>query len=372
MPLMSFRRSSLLVGAALSLWGLPQAQAQQADDTPGPIRGPRAVEGRSRQVTAEEAEALDEADAAREKPEAAAVPKVLLLPVPPLSGEVSARQADELTEMLSGALDGAELESVPWQAPVATGADASLAAATTALAGAETFWAQGQEAAKAARWSQAATAYAAGVALFRQHWTGATDLAPLVDGLLQLAEARRQLGEDDQVDPLLEEAIRLDGRRQPAAPAFDPALVARYTALRQARMGGARAVLEVNAAREGVEVVVDGRSVGRTPLRVSGLLPGQHLVQWRLDDQLVGAQVVQATAEGKATAMLAVGDGPLVRLGKALEGNRIDPALGKLVRPLSGRGRPVGADLASGAGQRNHLPGAGLSGSGAGSQSLSD
>ena len=96
-----------------------------------------------------------------------------------------------------------------------------------------------------------------------------------MDALLLLARARQALGDADGTVSLVDAFVRLAPGRQVAASVAGD-LMPLLSQRRAALLAGPRATLAVTADESPLPVRVDGRDVGKTPLKVQGLVAGRH------------------------------------------------------------------------------------------------
>ncbi|GEN05192.1 PEGA domain-containing protein [Myxococcus fulvus] len=264
--------------------------------------------------------------------------KVAVLPFQAISGDVPARAGPRLAARLASEVHGTAglaLVDTPATTPSEATVDA-LAAAHAAVQEATT--------ARAARdFSRADAALGRALESYADNAAHLTDGAELSDTYALRAAVRYAVGRDDEATLALTHALSIaPGRPLPLA-ATSPLFAHTVERVRTTHAAQPRATLRFESVPSGVEVTLDGISVGTTPVRVLHVPPGAHLWRATLPSGEVVSGVTEAVAEREVPVLLMPpGEGPAASLALALSNNQLDASTLKAASTL---GRDLGADL---------------------------
>lgn len=164
----------------------------------------------------------------------------------------------------------------------------------------------------------------------------------LVRQYIGLAVASFQLGEEDEGARYLEEAARLDPTFK-LDDSLPPIFVNAFEELVQRIREQPRAGINVTSSIEGARVFLDGREIGRTPLKRADLVAGTHYLRvvpeegstiWAQPVELISGQAL------KVTARIDLVGGALAEIDRELSQNQLSR---KVALRASELARGVGA-----------------------------
>lgn len=183
------------------------------------------------------------------------------------------------------------------------------------------------------------------VALLEDNGDAVADLRILSEAYLQLGIAQFREGFEEEADEALARAIHFDPERTLSASDFPPIFIkvfdrARYDVLRRPR-----GELEIRAPA-GAQVLLDGRSMGQGPVKLEGVLPGDHYVRVERPGQPVQAQQLRVGSkkttvldfDGSADAGDEAPETPLA----GLAANKVSP---EHLEAIQSAGRQAGAQF---------------------------
>lgn len=169
------------------------------------------------------------------------------------------------------------------------------------------------------------------VAQLQDGMAGATDSKDLIDALLLLGLAHASIGNQDEARATFQRAITLEPSRELDAVNYPPKMVSLFNEVRSAVRGQSMAQLVVQAAEPEAEVYVDGQPVGKAPVTVADLPPGEHYVLVRgqggkrsfakLTLGVGEREVYQAPLEGRSFATAGASAGERSRQIRQLYGS---------------------------------------------------
>lgn len=222
---------------------------------------------------------------AREKGATTAPARIAVLPLVPLDGAIKAGAGETLRDLLAaelnrqspdrGMADGTRFGAYRAEAvtmPIDAGAEEALAAARGELDAARRHVAEGSL-------DAAIAAFEASIARMEAALPALQGSLPLAGAYSALALALFQRGRDADAETALNRAILLSPDAPLAEEASSPRLAWKVGQRRAELARLATARVDVDSVPRGALVEVDGRPIGRAPLRVEGLSPGRHLVR---------------------------------------------------------------------------------------------
>ncbi len=211
-------------------------------------------------------------------------PRVALLPVVPILKGAPEPIAADLAARLQRALSqSSELALVPLAeaAPAAAGPHASVppfhGEGERAVARGEGLVLRAEKAARRLRFDEAARELLEGLDALTSAFDGLERVSAIGDADLQLAIVELRLGHRDDAERVLEDVVRLDPTRELSRGAYPAVFLRFFDQVRAKVLAQPKGVLHVASAARGAAVLVDGRSVGVTPLDFE-LPPGRHFV----------------------------------------------------------------------------------------------
>lgn len=152
-----------------------------------------------------------------------------------------------------------------------------------------------------------------------------TGRALYVELVTALAIARLLAGDGSKASEQVYRAMTIDPALRYDRRRFPPQMKQVFTGVRELREALGRGGVKIRSSPSGAEALVDGQPAGVTPLRVSGLVEGRHLVSARLPGRrgrTTAVQVVSGKNEGVSIELPALpGGDPLGKLREALEGS---------------------------------------------------
>lgn len=127
------------------------------------------------------------------------------------------------------------------------------------------------------------------------------DLRLLPQAHLQKAIAHFRDGEEDEADDSLTKAVHFDPERELDESEFPPIFIRAYERVRFNVLRRPRARIEVKAA-SGAQVLFDGRNLGKAPLVMTEVLPGEHWI--RIERPGEAPQVKKVLVRGRRTILV--------------------------------------------------------------------
>jgi hypothetical protein len=145
----------------------------------------------------------------------------------------------------------------------------------------------------------AAAKFLKAVELFEANLGDVDDYTVLKDALLRLGVAQLRAEFDDDALTTFKLWTTLDPTTQVSPETFGKAAVevVAKSRRRAKRLGAGK--LRINSTPEGAEVLVDGVSVGTTPITLAKVTPGLHYVVVRKDDSPTTVKKVSVRGKGK-------------------------------------------------------------------------
>ena len=297
------RSSPLLVvlGAALGFAALPAVAAEKADKKPA-----------AREVAADDEDEEDdilapvrgEGDKAPTTLTPAKVKdlKIGLLPLVPL-GETSKILGEQLTGEVTKAFnESATVEVVGLQMSAAS------AAAVTDVGAAEASKKEGDELIGKAsallaklNFGKAKKGFELALAAYEKAAPVLDTPQPLIDAWLGLAEVAARQAQDDESKRCLAKVVALNPELELDKKRFPGLFLTSHRKVRDQLLKGERARVFVDESGTGAQVTIDGRPTTTAPARLSGLLPGSHLVRALREGQAPWGVVVVVEAGAEET-----------------------------------------------------------------------
>lgn len=190
---------------------------------------------------------------------------------------------------------------------------------------------------------KAASEYQGALALFEKAAPALTDIAPVLDAWLGLAEIHARQGEEEEAEAALAEVARLAPEHDLDPARFPPLFIRTHAKVRAATLKEAPGVLLVDRTAVGAEVRLDGRVVGTAPARFSGVPAGKHFVRVYREGQGLFGTVVEVQSGGEETVSPGFtklgAEGPL----ELLANNRFTP---DAARQVAEAARKAGVEVA--------------------------
>ncbi len=213
------------------------------------------------------------------------------------------------------------------------------------LSEAKALMEKGREEAQALRFDHAVRHFRSALEVFESHILHLDDFSLFVDAHLEMALALFRAGREDESEGYISDVLRLDFDRRATSEEYPSAFVERFEAVKDRLRLVSRSTLQVTTSPPGAEVILDGQSIGRTPLRVTSLVPGRHYVRIDAPGIPPTMEILDLVSAIPATVELSYSvefDGPLADLLASLAGNRIGESG---IEQASKVGREVGADF---------------------------
>jgi hypothetical protein len=272
----------------------------------------------------------------------AAPQKLVVLPFAALSGDVPARAPAKAAAMLTTELKGVEsLEVVT--APKADGKQApDRDQEALAAARAEVEKAKGLRAKR--KFKAAEQALRAGLDQYRLGASALSDVGEVADAWALLSAVLYNTGRDEEGLAALQAALALGPARELPLAQTSP-LFARVVAdVRKGIQAAPRGALMADSTPAGAPFVLDGVTLGPTPLDIKEVPAGQHAWQVQLPtgERLGGTVEVAAGKQAKVSARAPVEDAES-RAVASLAANTLDEPL---LKALGEQARAAEAELA--------------------------
>ncbi|MHB1843279.1 MAG: PEGA domain-containing protein [Deltaproteobacteria bacterium] len=250
-------------------------------------------------------------------------PRLALLPLVPILKGAPEQTAAELgTELSREVVKGGRFTVVPLAAaamPNGAGGDAESAPTfhgegDRSVARGQGLLSRAARAMRRLRFDEAAREFTEALDALAGSFDRLETLDVLRDAELQLAIAELRLGRQGEATKALEDVVRLDPERELARGAYPAVFVRQYAQLRARLLGQPKGTLRVGSTPPGAAVILDGRSVGVTPLELD-VVAGRHFVFVRSP----GGQIAYRV-EVPAGMVVRAGEGgrqPVVRVAAA-------------------------------------------------------
>jgi hypothetical protein len=118
----------------------------------------------------------------------------------------------------------------------------------------------------------------AAVTLLADNADALPDLSLLVNAYIQLGVAHARNGDEAASEAALAKAVHLDPERELSSAEFPNLFISLYNRTRSIVLRRQRSTIEVSAAL-GAQVLLDGRKMGKAPLVLEQVLPGDHWIR---------------------------------------------------------------------------------------------
>lgn len=269
---------------------------------------------------------------------ALAKPRLVVVPVVPIPGEVELAKAREMTTAmleelaLQGSFDTVEGESAALAGgsggKAEQGDDKAFAKALAELE-------EGQKLSARLRARQAIGKLEAGIAGVTKHLEHLSSYDLLINAYVELAANYLRRGQEGQGREALAQVARLKPDHELPADKYPPVFLNIFGEVKAAALERTRGNIEVRSAGD---VFINGRRVGRAPVRVEQIIPGDNHVVVK-GPEGASSQVVQV--EPGKTAQVESGGGGEPTLADAIAANRFDREAQKAARAL---GQKSGGD----------------------------
>lgn len=290
--------------------------------------------------------------------------KIYVLPYQPVNGGAPAEVGKQTTEIVKSELANlAEVELVTSEAgdyeptegaqePATLSGpqrDAELASAADLAARAKAAYDTAADLNRKtgkADFRQAITLYNQAIAEYRKTFDALTDFGRLTDIYLQLAICNYRSGDPEKGDQNLTNLVRLNPGFELDETKFPPPFVQQFKELRKKVMTAQRGSIAVESDPAGSKVVLNGRELGSTPLRINELIRGEHYIRIEAPDGKVAvASVTVSPGREEAvristTGTKSVAAGPEGKVYEKLKANKIDS---QARADLAAIGKKVGA-----------------------------
>ncbi|MDP2342464.1 MAG: PEGA domain-containing protein [Deltaproteobacteria bacterium] len=291
-----------LTALCFLLGALPAAAAEKAADKKpaAPVRGEADDE--------EDDDILAPVRDPGDKAPTTAVPvkakdlKVGLLPLVPL-GETSKTLGDQLTSELTKAFnESASVEVVALTMSSGTGAAVTdIGAADAAKKEGDELLGKANALLAKLNFGKAKKGYELALAAFEKAAPVLETPTPLIDAWLGLAEVAARQAQDDETRRCLGKVVALNPELELDKKRFPGLFLNTHRKVRDSLLKGERARVFVDETGTGAQVVIDGRPTTTAPARLSGLLPGSHLVRALREGQAPWGTIVVVEASAEAT-----------------------------------------------------------------------
>lgn len=248
--------------------------------------------------------------------------RIGVLPFAPLSGDVPAGAGDKGAEILQKALKTqSEFEVVPRQ-------DTAVAAGAPLLSQARQKLAEARAAVAAHRGSVAATAYRAALSADALAVATLDSFDEVIDANAELGTLLYRMGQDDEGQRAIFEALRLAAGQPLKVLAGSPTFAATAEALqkRVAQLG--KGSVRVESTPTGADVYVDGQAAGKAPVLLRDLPAGRHYLRALLPSGDTWGAVVEVAPKSEPHLRAQSGAaGPSGEVGGQLAENNLQPSV---------------------------------------------
>ncbi len=278
--------------------------------------------------------------------------KVGLLTLVPL-GDSGKTLGDQLTGEITKAFnESASVEVVALQMSSGTGVVSDASAAEAAKKEGDELLAKSQALLQKLQFGKAKKGYELAIAAYEKAAAVLETPDVLIDSWLGLAEVAARQAQDDETRRCLSIVVAFNPEKELDKKRFPGLFVTAHKKARDALLKGERSKIFVDETATGAKVFVDGRETTTAPARLTGLLPGHHLVRAVREGQPPWGSVVvvPSPAEG-AGAEVAVSPGFLAKdkkgPGEDLAQNKLSPeaaaTVAEAARAQGLKGAVVGA-----------------------------
>jgi tetratricopeptide (TPR) repeat protein len=276
--------------------------------------------------------------------------KIYVAPYAPLYHQVpvelGVRTAERIGRELAeqGKLVPVEGPSVQAGSGAPAGAEPDARARAQALRNAENLLAQAREQASALRFAQAARRYRQALDQYEANLVHITDFQVFVDAHFELAVALFRAGREEEAEGYLADVVRLDPERSIEGGDYPPVFVRSYEAVRGRLLRATRGSLAVMTTPPGATVTLNGKQLGRTPVRLTQLVPGRHYLRVQAPGVAPEVRTVDVAAREPTNVEVSFGgelEGPVAELVGSLARNRLDESAVREARRVA---RSLGVD----------------------------
>ncbi|MBI2376206.1 MAG: PEGA domain-containing protein [Deltaproteobacteria bacterium] len=284
--------------------------------------------------------------------DASAEPTVLVVPYQGLGKGITPELSEQTTVAVAQELENAGLKVVRADGPAAEKpkepkeSKAGPSGDAGAAKKAQDLIAQGRAAMEDAELDAAISNLEKAVKLLEANAEALPDVRVLAEAYLQLGVAYFQNGNEDQTDETLGKAVHLDPDRKLDGSEYPPVFLRVFERSRYDVLRRPRASIEVKAA-PGAQVLFDGRSLGKAPLILEDVLPGNHWI--RVERPGEPHEVQKLMVRSKRSTVVEFGRGgataeaePTGGLAGAVAANQIEDAN---LAELSGLAKKAEADF---------------------------
>jgi tetratricopeptide (TPR) repeat protein len=217
-------------------------------------------------------------------------------------GDADKRLADQVAEGIKKELsEGYELVDIALGSDEETGAEVDLSAGASAKEAADKQLAKAAKYLKKLNFGRAEKAFNKAIEGYEEAAAALTDVGPLLQAHLGIAEVAARQGEEDVARAALSAVVRLNPEHELDKSRFPPLFVSTHEEVRAEILKEKKASIVVDHSGVGAQVFVDGREVGTAPLKVIGLPPGKHLVRVFREDAGLHGELVEVGGGKSAT-----------------------------------------------------------------------
>ena len=263
--------------------------------------------------------------------------KVGLLPLVPL-GETPKALGDQLTSEVTKAFnESASVEVVALQMSSGTGAAVTdITAADAAKKEGDELLAKSTTLLTKLNFGKAKKGFELTLAAYERAAPVLETPEPLIAAWLGLAEVAARQAQDDETRRCLANVVALNPELELDKKRYPGLFITTHRKVRDQLLKGERARVFVDETGTGAQVVIDGRPTTTAPARLTGLLPGTHLVRALREGQAPWGTIVvvqSGSEQGGAEATVAPGflskdkKGP----GQDLAQNKLSPEAAAVV-----------------------------------------
>jgi hypothetical protein len=264
---------------------------------------------------------------------AADLPKVVVLPYAPIYDQLPRATGDKVAELLSNELSNSEqLQNIKFKEEKrssTTGGNPTPKRDAAALAEARERLGKSEEFIRKLKFKPAVDALEKAIGLLEaQH--PYIDFQELTEAYLSLAVAYFRLNQESEGEKLLLQVVRLDPELKLDTEKYPPVFVNTFEKMARKARKAKRGAILVQPTSAGATVFLDGRDVGRAPLRIKDVIKGAHYLRVAPPGGEVWAERVDVAPDDVAKVSPDVGGGgagPQAELVSVLGGNSVDEAV---------------------------------------------
>jgi hypothetical protein len=229
--------------------------------------------------------------------------KVGLLPLVAI-GDAGKPLADQLTtELLKAFNESAQVEVKALGLDAAAGGvTIDVGAATDAKKAGDEQLEKGRQQLGKLQFGKAKKAFQAAVTSYEKAASVLESPTPLIEAWLGLAEVAARQAQDDETKRCLSVVVAYNPELELDKKRFPGLFLTTHRKVRDQLLKGPRAAVFVDESGTGAAVTIDGRQAKSAPARITGLLPGAHLVRALREGLPAWGTIVTAEAEAEATA----------------------------------------------------------------------